>query len=74
MLRKVKKAKEVLVQFVAVSLLTSDPVDSFLEVVKLSCHIPEILTKVLRLWIFIFFKFNYVMYVMYAKIVLQLHV
>ena len=33
--QKSKKAKEALTQFVAVFLLTSDPVDSFLEVAKI---------------------------------------
>ena len=33
-----------------------------------------ILTKVIRLYIFIFYIFKYVMYVMYVKIVKQLHI
>ena len=49
------------------SFLTSDPVDSFLKVAKISCQALEMLTKVLRLQIFIFI--SYVYYVMYAKIV-----
>ena len=34
MIYKVKKVKEDLVQFIAVSLLTSHPVDSFSEIAK----------------------------------------
>ena len=47
-----------------VSVLTSGPVDSFFEVAKISYQTLVILTKVLRLQIFFFYIFNYVMYVM----------
>ena len=62
-------------QFVAVSLLTSDLVDSFLEVAKINYQMLVMLTKVFRLQIFIFCIFKCAMcYVMYAKIVKQLHI
>ena len=37
--------------FVTISLLTSDPVDSFLEVAKIKCQMFMMLTKVLWLYI-----------------------
>ena len=68
--QKCKQVKRVLVQFITVSLLTSDPVDSFLQVYYFSLdnyfsqhHMLLMLTKVVvRLLIFCIFK--YVMYVM----------
>ena len=46
-------------QFIALSLLTSDTVDSFFEVAKRNYQTHVILTKVLRLKIFIFCVFNF---------------
>ena len=53
--QKSKKVKGAFAQFIALSLLTSDAVDSFLEVVKISdsCYqMLVMLTKVLRLFSF----------------------
>ena len=49
--QKSKEAKGALMNFVTISLLTSDPVDSFLEVAKIKCQMFMMLTKVLWLQI-----------------------
>ena len=51
----------------SVSLQTSDPVDSYLEVTKICYQILVMLTKVSRLQILIFCIFKYVMYVLLCK-------
>ena len=63
LLQKSKKVKEALMQFIAVSILTSVPVDSILEVAKVSNQTLVMLTEVLRLIIFIFFIFGYATHV-----------
>ena len=65
--QKNKKTKGAFVQFIAVSLLTSDPVDSYLEDTQISYQMFMILTRVLRLQILIFCIFKYVMYVLLCK-------
>ena len=56
-------------QFIVIFLLTFDRVDSFFEVAKISYQ-----ALVIAVFIFCIFKSIYVCYVMYAKIVKQLHV
>ena len=64
MVQKSNKPKGALVQFAAVSLLTSDTVHFFLTVAKISYQMLVMLTRVLRPTIFIFCIFRYVMFVM----------